>query len=370
MGVKHREKIDVRTPFNCDEKQLMLNKSKSKCAICGKPLTVYTMTAEHVIPLSKGGINDMSNMIALCQTCNGEKDNFILAPQSCYKYLNKSILKDLSKLFDNYVRNTNWLSFTNMLPADVDIINAPRIIINKSATNMYYQGVKISRIDMRKTSDSVDIVKRRVAEWNSKYMSNPESVDEYIDGLCNKCTFYLIGSSLETGIILPVSIELHEFDDSIGYSKYSDYSVTKEHYMLKFWNPIMDVDNIHLCMAVGRAVTYISGIIQDKASENNIGIIPVAKVWSPANTLYHNVLQARTNEDLYNVWKNKSEILSNVSDDLDEFSMDFCFQYSDRFTESIQNSDEDTRWILTEQELIKFDRFIQKYCTKNEDYYE
>ena len=47
----------------------------NKCLACGKKVT---LTMDHVIPLSKGGIHDISNIQPLCLSCNSSKyDKYI-----------------------------------------------------------------------------------------------------------------------------------------------------------------------------------------------------------------------------------------------------------------------------------------------------
>jgi len=41
------------------------------CAYCGGPLTVATI--DHVIPRSKGGTDEESNLVAACPRCNNAK---------------------------------------------------------------------------------------------------------------------------------------------------------------------------------------------------------------------------------------------------------------------------------------------------------
>ena len=40
------------------------------CHWCGKPLTLDASTIEHIIPLSRGGLNNMNNFALACQECN------------------------------------------------------------------------------------------------------------------------------------------------------------------------------------------------------------------------------------------------------------------------------------------------------------
>lgn len=45
-------------------------RQKSRCAYCLTKLRLDQVTADHVIPKSKGGLNQKENIIAACRTCN------------------------------------------------------------------------------------------------------------------------------------------------------------------------------------------------------------------------------------------------------------------------------------------------------------
>ena len=49
--------------------------SNYRCAYCRVPLTMKTATRDHVLPISKGGSNDISNITPSCQSCNSRKSN-------------------------------------------------------------------------------------------------------------------------------------------------------------------------------------------------------------------------------------------------------------------------------------------------------
>lgn len=47
------------------------------CSQCGRPLTRKTLEVDHIVPLSKKGVNHIVNCVAICHKCNQEKSNKI-----------------------------------------------------------------------------------------------------------------------------------------------------------------------------------------------------------------------------------------------------------------------------------------------------
>jgi len=50
--------------------------STEKCCWCGKITPIDKRTAEHIIPLSEGGVHGVSNLKMACISCNSSKLNF------------------------------------------------------------------------------------------------------------------------------------------------------------------------------------------------------------------------------------------------------------------------------------------------------
>jgi ATP adenylyltransferase len=47
----------------------------NRCALCGATSAEGRIEVDHIIPRSKGGTNDISNLQALCDECNRGKSN-------------------------------------------------------------------------------------------------------------------------------------------------------------------------------------------------------------------------------------------------------------------------------------------------------
>lgn len=56
-------------------RQVMRGATHIHCHYCGTRLTPMTATVDHVIPRSKGGTNELSNLVLACRKCNQAKGN-------------------------------------------------------------------------------------------------------------------------------------------------------------------------------------------------------------------------------------------------------------------------------------------------------
>lgn len=97
------EFIHERQWLSHDDKKQILKKTHSKCACCGKQLTIKNMTVEHIIPISRGGSYVIKNLIALCEDCNLMKGNMLYRPEGFYLYaINEPCYTEMQKIFEEW----------------------------------------------------------------------------------------------------------------------------------------------------------------------------------------------------------------------------------------------------------------------------
>lgn len=56
-------------------KEIIGRKKETKCIYCNNSLDHDNATADHIVPVSKGGNNSKLNLIVCCLSCNGERGN-------------------------------------------------------------------------------------------------------------------------------------------------------------------------------------------------------------------------------------------------------------------------------------------------------
>jgi hypothetical protein len=59
----------------------VLERDNFRCHWCGVPARETRIVIDHVMPFSKGGVDDPSNYVASCEPCNGGKGDLILEPR-------------------------------------------------------------------------------------------------------------------------------------------------------------------------------------------------------------------------------------------------------------------------------------------------
>ena len=66
-----------RIPIPNSVRQYIYQRDKFQCQSCGQTQIETKLNIDHIIPLAKGGSNDMSNLQTLCQTCNQNKKHHL-----------------------------------------------------------------------------------------------------------------------------------------------------------------------------------------------------------------------------------------------------------------------------------------------------
>ncbi len=88
------------------KKLLVMQKSKGKCAHCGKALKEKVLTFDHVFPKSLGGTLATDNVIGLCKACNQAKAAKLVDIYKFYKYANKSAKEAALNYSKNILTNS------------------------------------------------------------------------------------------------------------------------------------------------------------------------------------------------------------------------------------------------------------------------
>ena len=76
LAKNHRQRarrIQAEGCFTDDEWESLKIKYDNRCACCGEQAPNIKLTVDHIIPISKGGMNYISNIQPLCKSCNCKK---------------------------------------------------------------------------------------------------------------------------------------------------------------------------------------------------------------------------------------------------------------------------------------------------------
>ena len=117
-----REKInDRKISYSIEEKDYILSKSHRRCCKCGRALSRddKMFTVDHFIPISKGGTNDIENLVPLCWDCNQLKSDYVARPYDFYSHLSDDYFDEIKKLFDDYCEKHRWATRHNFMKSEI-----------------------------------------------------------------------------------------------------------------------------------------------------------------------------------------------------------------------------------------------------------
>lgn len=75
LGVKEMVKCEKRIIIPKSTREVVYENGKGVCAICGRPVGINEFTIDHIVPLSRGGKNEISNYQIACNDCNQLKSS-------------------------------------------------------------------------------------------------------------------------------------------------------------------------------------------------------------------------------------------------------------------------------------------------------
>ena len=198
MSYKKMKQIEERCQFDTDAKIRILGKSDFKCCRCGTKIGVSQCTVDHVIPLSKGGVNSDKNLVALCFNCNSLKADSILNPRNYYKYLKPDYMNELMDQFKEFYSNGAWFSPKRIFPEDIFAIEVPifhasynmgHMKQNSKKVKLLYRTLKVERVTYNLLQEVYEYI-CKVYPDNTK-----DEVKSYLSELYDQGVIYTVKTS-------------------------------------------------------------------------------------------------------------------------------------------------------------------------------
>ena len=146
----------------------VFKRDKFTCQYCGASAPDVILQVDHIKPVSKGGTNDILNLVTSCRECNSGKSNRELSDDSAIK-VQKQRLDDMQERREQLEMMLQWRdSLLNALEQEVDAIDA--LFSTQTKWGISADG----RISIRK------IVKK--FGFNEAYEAAQIAIDRYYTG--------------------------------------------------------------------------------------------------------------------------------------------------------------------------------------------
>lgn len=296
--MEERRKVVERKWFTPEEKNFIKSKSNNICSHCGKPLS-DNFTVEHVIPISKGGSNDLSNIVALCLDCNNAKDNYIYHPSDYYRYLLPNYMDELVKSQMKYYKEFDWLTPKSVLPEDFRELRIS-IFINNSGLNSH----KKKSVNKLISTKSVVYLKRAVYSdlddiynFYCKFTNRVlqcEIDDEVkqslkkdiINWFENGAIYYIVDKLNSVKVVIPVVFDSYN-DNFKGYLGENEKS---EGVVPIFRPPLIIKSDLNYAFAAIKAYSYILANISNRLNRDIYFIMSVYDFTRTMHQVFETIL--------------------------------------------------------------------------------
>lgn len=79
LGIKHKQLYSMRKIISLngsiskEERELVFKRDNFTCKYCGRNSKEIGLEIDHIVPIMKGGSNELGNLQTLCKDCNNEK---------------------------------------------------------------------------------------------------------------------------------------------------------------------------------------------------------------------------------------------------------------------------------------------------------
>ena len=180
-----RKAISKRVRFE------VFKRDSFKCQYCGKSSPDVILHIDHIKPVSKGGSNDVTNLLTACDSCNLGKSNIELDDSSTMAK-QKAQLDELSERREQLEMMMEWRE--QLLRIDDDAARSIADEINRysNCRSVSDTGVNTIRLWLKKHSFS-EIIEAIESSFNRKFhkedLNTSESFRAFIDSIPKVCAY-------------------------------------------------------------------------------------------------------------------------------------------------------------------------------------
>ena len=151
-----------------------------KCQYCGRSAPDVILEVDHILPVSKGGDNDLLNLITSCKDCNRGKSNKLLSDKSAVERQKKQ-LDDLNEMREQAEMLIQWKQeLMSIAGGQIDAIDA--LIVSMTGYSMNDTGRNNMRLYLKRFGFNEVYEATEIAY--TKYHWDWELAFKRIGGIC------------------------------------------------------------------------------------------------------------------------------------------------------------------------------------------